>query len=155
MSVIVQGHPGAGLTTVYNAPSNEAVVVETLKFQIDTDGTAGIHRVRIRLVDPVLDSFATLDDLNDGGASQTNFYTYGLGLNASACTMATGWAVTDALPWTEMSEGGSLTIMPMDDSGVVISGDQISNVVLKVSSVPGQGNFTLQQILEMPGSVLA
>lgn len=133
MSVTVRGSEGSGFVTVYQVPTFYAVQVETVKFQVVTDATAGVHTVRLRLVDPALGSIATLDDFNQGGPGQTNFYTYGLGLNASACTIPTGIAVTDALPWTELAAGGSITLSAISDTGVSISGDAFSSVVIQVS----------------------
>lgn len=139
MSVTVKGKEGSGATTVYNAPQSRPVTIQTLKFQVDTDATAGTHTVRVRLVDPTIGSFATLDDLNVGGPSETHYYTFGLGLNASACTTADGMAVTDALPWAELAANGSVVISPTNGTDTVISGDRISNVVLKVDDPQAEG----------------
>jgi hypothetical protein len=133
MSVTVKGRQGSGLTTVYNSPQSRPVTIQSLKFQVDTNATAGVHTVRVRFVEPTIGAVVTLDDLNAGGPNQTNYYTFGLGLNASACTITTGMAVTDALPWIELVAGSSITISPTDGTDTVIAGDAISNVVLKVS----------------------
>lgn len=140
MSVTVRGNEGSGETTVYNSPNDRAVTIQTLKFQIDTDGTAGTHTVRVRFVEPTIGAIFPLDDLNIGGPLQTNYYTYGLGLNASACTVANGMAVTDALPWTELAPGSTITVTPTNGGDTVISGDAISNVVLKVDDGGGAGD---------------
>lgn len=133
MSVTVRGTPGSGFVTIYQVPAIYAVQVETVKFQVNTDGTAGTHAVRLRLVDPALGSLATLDDFNVGGPTQENYYTYGLGLNASACTIPTGVAVTDALPWTDLAASGSITLTAVNDVGVEIPGDSFSEIVIQVS----------------------
>lgn len=133
MSLTVRGATGSGFVTIYDVPSIYAVQVESIKFQVDTDATGGAHSVRVRLVDPALGSIATLDDLNVGGPGQTNYYTYALGLNASACTLPSGLAVTDALPLTELAARGAVTVSAIDDTGTEIPGDAISEVVLQVS----------------------
>jgi hypothetical protein len=147
MSVTVRGNEGSGETTVYNAPQGRSVTVQTLKFQVDTDATAGVHTVRVRLVDPTVGSFATLDDLNAGGPSETHYYTYGLGLNASACTTADGMAVTDALPWAELGANGHITVTPTDGTDTELTGDAISNVVLKIDDVGDSGANEVQPLL--------
>lgn len=133
MSLTIRGATGTGFVTVWTVPQTGDYQIETVKFQVDTDGTAGVHMVRVRLVDPVLGSIATMDDLNAGGPSQQNFYTYGLGLNASACTLPSGLAVTDALPWTGLAPRGTITVSAINDSGVEIPGDAFSEVVIQVS----------------------
>lgn len=135
MSLTIRGARGSGFVTIYDVPKIYDVQVESVKFQVDTDGTAGVHMVRLRLVDPSLGSIATLDDLNAGGPGQTNYYTYALGLNASACTLPSGLAVTDALPWTELAAEGALTLTAITDAGVTIPGDAFSEVVIQVSPV--------------------
>jgi hypothetical protein len=132
MSVVVSGPNGSGSVTAYTAPQGRDVVIETLTFTIVADGTAGIHRARVQFVPTTGATTATMDDLNTSGPSQTTTYTYGLGLNASACTTATGWAVTDALPWTDLRGSGKIVVTAINDSGVAISGDAISNVFLQV-----------------------
>lgn len=148
MSLTVRGQEGSGFVTIYSVPQIYGVQVETVKFQVDTDGTAGTHTVRLRLVDPVLDSIATLDDFNVGGPGQTNFYTYGLGLNASACVIPSGVAVTDALPWTELAARGSITVSSIDANGTEIPGDTFSEVVIQVSptSDPNPGTVDIGKI---------
>lgn len=133
MSVVVSGPNGQGQVVAYTAPQGRAVTIETLTFTITADGTAGIHRARVQFVPTSGVTTATLDDLNDSGPAQTTVYTYGLGLNASACTTATGWAVTDALPWTNLDGSGTLVVTAIDDSGAEISGDVITDVYLQVN----------------------
>lgn len=140
MSLTVRGLEGSGFVTVYQVPMIYAVQVETVKFRVDTDATAGVHTVRLRLVDPALGSIAPLDDFNQGGPAQTNYYTYGLGLNASACVIPTGVAATDALPWTELAADGSITLEAIDDTGVQIAGDVFSEIVIQVSPSVGVAN---------------
>lgn len=139
MSVTVRGKEGSGATTVYNSPNERSVTVQSLKFQVDTDATAGTHTVRVRFVEPTIGSVVTLDDLNVGGPTQTNYYTYGLGLNASACTITSGMAVTDAFPWIELAPGSQIVVTPTDGTDTVISGDAISNVVLKIGDAAAEG----------------
>jgi hypothetical protein len=151
MSTTVRGNEGSGETTVYNSPQSRPVTIQSLKFQVDTDGTAGTHAVRVRFVEPTIGAVVALDDLNVGGPSETHYYTYGLGLNASACTIADGMAVTDALPWIELVAGSHITVTPTDGTDTVISGDAISNVSLKISDDQATTLKTLP-IYEMPAA---
>ena len=151
MSVTVRGNTGSGFVEVYDAPQDRDVTIQTLKFQVDTDGTAGVHAVRVRLVAPTVGAFATLDDLNVGGPGERHYYTFGIGLNASACTISGGMAVTDALPWTQLPSGGSITVTATDGGDNEIVGDAISNVVLQVGDDHTQVP-PLLPILEMPAA---
>lgn len=151
MSVTVYAAGGSGSITAYTAPNNRDVTLETLTFTVLADGTAGTHRVRVKYLDDAGNTFAVLDDLNVSASGQTTIYTYGLFLNASACTTADGWAVTDALPGTQLRASSSVTITAITDGGVEISGDTISNVVLQVND-PQLEAITLQRIVEMPAA---
>jgi hypothetical protein len=151
MSITVRGKEGSGETTVYNSPNERAVTVQSLKFQVDTDGTAGTHTVRVRYVEPTIGAVVTLDDLNVGGPSQTNYYTYGLGLNASACTITDGMAVTDALPWIELAPNSQITVTPTDSTDTVL-GDAISNVAIKISDDAQAETLKMLPIFEMPAA---
>lgn len=151
MSVTVYGPNGVGQVTAYTSPSGRTVTVQTLRFKVVADATAGIHRVRVSYIDTAGNTIATLDDLNTSAATQTTLYTYGLGLNASACATASGWAVTDALPWTELSDEAYVTVEAITDGGVELAGDAISQVVLQVSD-PQLETLTLQPVFEMPAA---
>lgn len=149
MSTTVYGPIGSGLITAYTAPQGRTVTLETLTFTVVAGAAAGIHRVRVQMIDTAGQPIATLDDLNTSAATQTTIYTYGLGLNASACATADGWAVTDALPFTQISDGAYVTVEAITDNGVEITGDAISAVVLQVDDNQGQA-FQLQPIYNMP-----
>lgn len=154
MSRVVYGNVGSGSVNVYAAPAFTDVVLENLTFTITAVGAGGIHRARLQLTDNAGTPFGTYDDLNVSAGGQLTIYTYGLGLNASACTAATGWAVTDALPWTDIPAGGSVIVTAITDNGVTIGGDAIGAVVLKVSYTQGEVP-PLQPIIEMPPSIAA
>lgn len=131
MSDGTRGDGGTGQTTVYTTPLSGQYRLEVLHLTIATDGTAGVHTIRVRVIDVTLDqSIMTLDDLNEGAPSQTNTYTYGLGLNASACTLPDGLAVTDALPWTQLKPGSQIIVTPINGNGVEIPGDTIEAVTV-------------------------
>jgi hypothetical protein len=151
MSITVYGPKGSGALTAYTAPNSRDVTLETLTFTVLADGTAGTHRVRVKYLDDAGNTFAVLDDLNVSASGQTTIYTYGLFLNASACTTADGWAVTDALPGTQLRASSSVTITAITDGGVEISGDTISAVVLQVND-PQAEAIVLQRIVEMPAA---
>ena len=133
MSRQVAGEGGSGSVTVYTFAAGETAMVESLSFTVATDGTAGTHAIRVKLDIPTVGVVLRGDDLNIGGPGQTNFYTYALGLNASACTLPDGLAATDALPWTELPPGSTVTVEAINATGVEIAGDAISNVLLQLS----------------------
>jgi hypothetical protein len=139
MSVTVRGPDGSGQVEAYEVPGGRTVTVQTLAFTVTADGTAGVHRVRVRYVSNGGVRIASLDDLNESAAGFVTTYTYGLGLNASACTTVTGLAVTDALPWTELDNGATVQITAIDDNGNEIAGDSITAVVLQVSDPGAEG----------------
>lgn len=154
MSISVSGDSGVGSTRVYNAPAFSDVQIETIRFQIDTDATAGVHMVRIKYGDPSGGDIASLDDLNAGGPSQTNYYTYGLGLNGSACVLNDGLAATDALPWTTLPANGYVNVSPIDDFGVELQNDVVSAVFLRVTLITDSGaSVDTNPLLVPSGSV--
>lgn len=151
MSVTVYGPNGLGSITAYTSPQGRTVTVQTLSFQVVADATAGIHRVRVKYIDTAGNTIVTLDDLNESGANLTTLYSYGLGLNASACTTVTGLAVTDALPWTEIADAAYVTVEAIDNNGTELTGDAISQVVLQVSDAQAEA-LSLQPVFEMPAA---
>ena len=156
MSVETAGSGGSGDTKVYTLSAGQTAVLETLTFTVTTDGTAGVHMIRLRLLSPTGNVVARLDDLNEGGPTQTNFYTYGIGLNASACTLPSGIAVTDALPWTELVPGTQIFVTPITAAGVTIAGDAISAVLLHFDrDVPAPAPAQNLPLTLLPGSVAA
>lgn len=135
MSVGVYGPNGLGTTIAYTVPKGRMVTVQTLAFTVLADGTAGVHRVRVRYIDDAGSRVVALDDLNESAPGLTTHYSYGLGLNASACTTVDGLAVTDALPWTQIKDGAYIRITAIDDNGAQISGDAISAIVLQIEDL--------------------
>jgi hypothetical protein len=131
MSEAFRGASVTGSGTVYTVPRGYILRLELLAFTVTTDATAGIHKVRVVFTDTALAAVtARLRDLNEGGPSMTLNYTYGIGLAASACTAATGWDMTDALPDTVLAPQTTITVTALDDSGATIAGDAVSGVVL-------------------------
>jgi hypothetical protein len=61
---------------------------------------------------------------------QTLTYTFGIGLNGSACVAVTGWQMTDALPDTILAPETVITVSAVNDSGASMVGDQIAGVTL-------------------------
>jgi len=131
MSRQVSGEGGSGAVVTYTLAPGESDQLETLSFTVNTDGTAGVHSVRLVITMPTVGVIARLDDLNQAGPSQENFYTYGLGLNASACTLPAGLAVTDALPQTELLAGTTIELIAIDAAGAEIAGDTLSDVLMQ------------------------
>lgn len=130
MSRPTSGEGGSGAVVVYELGGAETAMLETLSFTVTTDGTAGTHAVRLVLTLPGQGIVGRFDDLNVGGPTQVNGYTYGLGLNASACTLPDGIDVTDALPWTTLPPGATIELIAINGSGVEIPGDTFSEVFL-------------------------
>jgi hypothetical protein len=125
------GDTGSGSVLVYTVPSGYVLALDLLRFEVTTDGTAGIHKARVRFYDNALNAAtASLRDLNEGGASEVLTYTYGLGLNASACVTVNGWEMTDALPETVLAPNTDIYVAMVNDAGVVIAGDAIGPVTL-------------------------
>lgn len=137
MAEPVRGESGAGTTTVYTTGRDLYYRLELLTFTIVTDGTAGVHTVRVRLVDPALSTIGVIPDLNEAAASGTYRYTFGIGLTASTCVITDGMAVTDALPDTVLRPETTVKVEPVDDTGAEIPGDQVGNVVLYLARVAG------------------
>ena len=156
MSVTVAGEGGHGAVVAYVLGPGQSDQLETLSFQIDTDGTAGAHAVRLVLTLPTVGIVGRVDDLNVGGPGQTNFYTYGLGLNASACTLPTGIAVTDALPYTTLQPETTIELIAIDAAGAEIAGDAISNVLMQFAgSAAAAPPAQMLPLTLLPGSLAA
>lgn len=156
MSEAFAGHSGSGSLVVYTVPRGYELVLQLLRFVIACNATAGIHKARVRFYDNALDATtASLRDLNEGGASETLTYTYGLGLNGSACVSKDGWEMTDALPLTVLAPNTDIYIASVDDAGTVISGDVISPVTLygELSSLVPVGGSTVYKSGLLPAAV--
>lgn len=131
MGEAFNGKAGTGSILVYTVPRDHFLRLELLTFVVTCDGTAGIHKARVTLFDTSLSkTIAVLRDLNEGGASEVLTYTYGIGLNASACVSVSGWEMTDALPETDLAPSTTITVASVNDSGATIGGDAIGSVVL-------------------------
>lgn len=156
MSIEASGQGGAGACTVYTITDAAEQTLEVLTFKVVGSASGNGHMVRLLATSPAGGIVWRLDDLNVGGDSQTNFYTYGLGLNASACTLPTGLAVTDALPWTDLLEGTTLQIIPIDNAGATIAGDVISDVFLRFADTPAsQPPVAAFPLTLLPGAAAA
>jgi hypothetical protein len=155
MSQTVQGNNGIGSTRVFDAPALSDVWIESIRFVIDTDATAGVHMVRIKYGGPDGSDLAQLDDWNEGGPSETHFYTYALGLNGSMCTLGNLLGATDALPWTTLPASGYVNVSPIDDQGQELQGDVVSGVWMRVTYVTAPETTTREPIYFMPGRATA
>lgn len=131
MARAIRGAAGSGSVTVYTVPRDHELYLMMLRFVLTCDGTAGIHKARVRMTDAQIgQEVGRFRDLNEGGASEVLTYTYGIGLNASACVTVTGWDLTDALPNASLDPQTAIIIESVNDAGSTISGDAISGVVL-------------------------
>jgi hypothetical protein len=131
MGAAIRGAAGTGSVNVYQVPRDHEFRLELLTFALATDATAGVHKALVTFTDSQIDQVtAELRDLNEGGPSMTLAYTYGIGLNGSACVAVNGWQMTDALPDTLLAPETIITISAVNDAASVISGDTITAVTL-------------------------
>jgi hypothetical protein len=131
MAEAFRGASVTGSGIAYTVPRAYILRLELLTFTLTTDATAGVHKARVVFTDTSLAAVtARLRDLNEGGASQTLNYTYGIGLAASACVAVSGWDMTDALPDTVLAPQTTITLTAVTDAGATIAGDVFSGVVL-------------------------
>jgi hypothetical protein len=131
MGQAFRGASGSGDVDVYTVPRDHELRLELLTFALITDATAGVHKALVTFTDSTIDQMtALLRDLNEGGPLQTLTYTFGIGLNGSACVAVTGWNMTDALPDTLLAPETVITISAVNDAGVTIGADVITNVTL-------------------------
>jgi hypothetical protein len=131
MSQAFTGNTGSGSVDTFTTPLGGTFVLEGICFVVTTDGSAGIHKARVTLTDPASHvPVFVLRDLNEGGPSETLTYTYGIGLNSSACVTVTGWEMTNPLPQTELYPGTVVNIAMVDDNGGARASDAISRVTL-------------------------
>jgi hypothetical protein len=131
MGAAIRGASGTGSVNVYTVPRDHEFRLELLTFALITGATAGVHKALVTFTDSQIDQVtAELRDLNEGGPSMTLAYTYGIGLNGSACVAVTGWQMTDALPDTLLAPETVITISAVNDAASVISGDTITAVTL-------------------------
>jgi hypothetical protein len=131
MGAAIRGASGTGSVNVYTVPRDHEFRLELLTFALVTDATAGVHKALVIFTDSTIDqTTALLRDLNEGGPSMTLTYTFGIGLNGSACVAVTGWNMTDALPDTLLAPETVITVAAVNDAGATIAGDSITNVTL-------------------------
>jgi hypothetical protein len=118
VSDALPGAAGSGSITAYTVPAGYLLRLELLRFTLATDATAGVHKARVTIRD-VRSGYvtATLRDLNEGGPSMTLTYTYGIGLDGSACAAVDGWEMTDALPDTVLAPQTTVTLAAVTDAG--------------------------------------
>lgn len=152
MAEAFSGSGGSGSVVAYTVPRAYLLRLEIMTFTVTTDATAGIHKARVILTDAALGAVtARLRDLNEGGPSQTLRYTYGIGLEGSACVTATGWEMTDALPDTVLAPQTTITAASVNDAGSTIAGDAISGVVLYGDLVEVETDTAGASLLLDPG----
>lgn len=141
MAHATRGVNVTGSGTTYTAPKLAPYRLELLTFLLTCDGTAGIHKARVSFVDPNIGTTtAYLRDLNEGGPSEVLRYTFGMGLNGSACVAVSGWEITAALPLTVLEPETAIVLTAVNDAGATISGDVFSAVVLFGSLLEATGS---------------
>jgi hypothetical protein len=131
MGQAIRGAAGTTSVDVYTVPRDHELRLELLTFALITSATAGVHKALVTFTDQQIDfETALLRDLNEGGPMQTLTYTFGIGLNGSACVAVSGWQMTDALPDTILAPETVITVSAVNDSGASMVGDQIAGVTL-------------------------
>jgi hypothetical protein len=151
MGQAIRGAAGSGTVDVYTVPRDHEFRLELLTFALITDATAGVHKALVTFTDSQIDqTTALLRDLNEGGPLQTLTYTFGIGLNGSACVAVTGWNMTDALPDTILAPETVVTISAVNDAGATIVADVITNATL-FGELLGTVETPAQQIDLIPG----
>jgi hypothetical protein len=159
MGAAIRGASGAGSVNVYTVPRDHEFRLELLTFALITGATAGVHKALVTFTDSQIDQVtAELRDLNEGGPAMTLAYTYGIGLNGSACVAVTGWQMTDALPDTLLAPETVITISAVNDAASVIAGDTITGVtlfgdlyeyVVRSAVAPGANPFDISESPEL------
>ncbi len=139
MAGAIKGKQITGNGVTYTTPNFARTRIEAICFTLACDATAGIHKAKVAIIDASGLVVARLRDLNEGGPTETLAYTYGIGLNASACVTVTGWEMTDALPNTIYAANTDIRLTAVNDAGATIAGDVFSNVVLYGDILPDQG----------------
>jgi hypothetical protein len=151
MGQAIRGAAGFGNVAVYTTPRDHEMRLELLNFTLYTDATAGIHKALVIFTDSSIDQdTALLRDLNEAGPNMGITYTFGIGLNGSACVADDGWQVTDALPDTILAPETVITVFAINDIGAQIVGDEFADVTLfgeLIESVAAP----VQQIDLLPG----
>jgi hypothetical protein len=151
MGQAIRGASGSGDVDVYTVPRDHEFRLELLTFALITDATVGVHKALVTFTDSQIDqTTALLRELNEGGPLQTLTYTFGIGLNGSACVAVTGWNMTDALPDTILAPETVVTISAVNDAGVTIVADVITNATL-FGELTGTVGAPVQQIDLIPG----
>jgi hypothetical protein len=151
MGQAIRGAAGSGDVDVYTVPRDHEFRLELLTFALVTGATAGVHKALVTFTDSQIDqTTALLRDLNEGGPSMTLTYTFGIGLNGSACVAVTGWNMTDALPDTLLAPETVISITAVNDAGATIAGDVITNATL-FGELTDFVSAPVQQIDLVPG----
>lgn len=120
-----------GSGTIFTTPREGLFRLELIRFQLTTDATAGVHSAMVTFTDPGAGKpSAEIWDWNEGGASMTLYYTFGIGLKPFNCTVTTGMRIPVHLPDTALWPGTVITAYSVDTALATIAGDTITNVVL-------------------------
>jgi hypothetical protein len=131
MAQAFSGASGSGSVVVYTVPRDQTLRLALLTFTLTTDATAGVHSALVTLYDAQLSAItARIWDWNEGGASMTLYYTYGIGLRPFNCTVTTGMMIPNNLPETDLAPQTRITVSAVNDAGATIAGDAISAVAL-------------------------
>lgn len=132
MGQAITGQSGRGTVTVYTAPKDYILQVETVQFELIAANSGGPHWATLAFGDatsPVVFQAITTASVPDGSDSSWNF---GLGL-VEAKQDPTGGAVpviTAPLPAMSLFPGGMVIVQARLGNGTIGSDDRIENVIL-------------------------
>lgn len=127
---VISGARVTGSGVTYTLGTGHRLYLELLAFTLVTSAAVATRNPEVLIKAQSGETLATLQDLNDVGASWTVAYTYGVGLTAGCGIGANGGAIVNALPATWLEQGATITLTSLDSTGAQVAGDAFSNVVL-------------------------
>ena len=152
MPQAIRGASGSGSVLVYTVPRDHSMRLELLHFTLTTSSATGVHSAMVTIYDSDLNATtAEIWDWNEGGASMTLYYTYGIGLRPFNCTVTTGMRIPNSLPDTILNPDTTVTVSAVDATCTTIGGDAISGVVLYGELLDATGDTTNPNIDLLPG----
>lgn len=157
MANAYKGSPGTVPRLVYTTPPDKDFALDSVTFDLHCSGSAAEHHAVVTYVDNSGLTAQVHKDWNVAADGAVIRYTFGIGLISSACTIVSGETVEHDLTNTVLSPNTLVEITSVDESGNLIAGDTVQNVVLYATQLGT--DITLdptpqarQPIYFMPGS---
>lgn len=134
----ISGAPVSGSGVTYTLGPSQRVRLEAITFLLTTDATAVSRNPQVVLATQDGKTVATVPDWNDLPASSSCTYTFAIGLAAFCGTATAGGFIQNDLPDTVLEPGATVSLESRNAStGVVVSGDSFTSVVLYGVAVAG------------------